>query len=110
MTRFNIKKLMMRYGIFFLEIERNMFSDFTTFEIFDEVIRGNSTNDQEHLYIKFLWTFVLFFSCSVERYPTPDSEVFVVKAGSAATVVRHQGEFVVIKVRYTVAHHNYCVR
>lgn len=39
---------------------------------------------------------------SVERYPTPqsylDSDVFVVKAGTAATVVRHEGEFTVIRL------------
>ncbi|KAF8371206.1 mrpl-2, partial [Pristionchus pacificus] len=34
----------------------------------------------------------------VERYPTADSEVFVVKAGTAATIVRHQGDFVVVKL------------
>ncbi|KAK6037263.1 Ribosomal Proteins L2, RNA binding domain protein, partial [Cooperia oncophora] len=38
---------------------------------------------------------------SVERYPTLaenlDSDVFVVKAGTAATIVRHQGDFTVIR-------------
>ncbi|GMR46824.1 hypothetical protein PMAYCL1PPCAC_17019, partial [Pristionchus mayeri] len=34
----------------------------------------------------------------VERFPTMDSDVFVVKAGTAATIVRQQGDFVVIKL------------
>lgn len=43
---------------------------------------------------------------SVERYPDVrnnlDSDVFVVKAGTAATIVRHQGDFTVIRVRSLV--------
>lgn len=35
---------------------------------------------------------------SVERYPTEESDVFVVAAGSAATVVRHHGDFTVVRV------------
>ncbi|KAK6751839.1 hypothetical protein RB195_003332 [Necator americanus] len=39
---------------------------------------------------------------SVERYPeiceNLDSDVFVVKAGTAATIVRHQGDFTVIRL------------
>ncbi|CAI4227871.1 unnamed protein product [Auanema sp. JU1783] len=34
----------------------------------------------------------------VERYPTENSEVFVVKAGTAATIVRHQGDFTIIRL------------
>ncbi|PAV83875.1 hypothetical protein WR25_13587 [Diploscapter pachys] len=35
---------------------------------------------------------------SVERYPTMDSEVFIRQAGHAATVVKHQGDFTVIRL------------
>lgn len=35
---------------------------------------------------------------SVERFPTQDSDVFVIAAGTSAQVVRHQGNFVVIRL------------
>lgn len=37
---------------------------------------------------------------SVERYPTMDSEVFIIAAATAGIIVRHQGDFVVVKVNY----------
>ncbi|ULT97705.1 hypothetical protein L3Y34_005496 [Caenorhabditis briggsae] len=35
---------------------------------------------------------------SIERYPTMDSETFVKAAGTSATIVRHQGDYTVIKL------------
>uniref|UniRef100_A0A1I7UZ36 glucuronosyltransferase n=1 Tax=Caenorhabditis tropicalis TaxID=1561998 RepID=A0A1I7UZ36_9PELO len=35
---------------------------------------------------------------SIERYPTKDSETFVKAAGTSATVIRHQGEYTVVKL------------
>uniref|UniRef100_A0AC34PWH9 Ribosomal protein L2 C-terminal domain-containing protein n=1 Tax=Panagrolaimus sp. JU765 TaxID=591449 RepID=A0AC34PWH9_9BILA len=35
---------------------------------------------------------------SIERYPNEDSDVFVIAAGAAAEVVRHQGNFVVVRL------------
>jgi large subunit ribosomal protein L2 len=35
---------------------------------------------------------------SVERYPTMDSQVFIVSAAMAGQIVRHQGDFVVVRV------------
>ncbi|CAJ0930881.1 unnamed protein product, partial [Mesorhabditis belari] len=37
---------------------------------------------------------------SIERYPTMDSEAFVQVAGQSATIVRHQGEFTIVKMPY----------
>lgn len=35
---------------------------------------------------------------SIERYPTEDSESFIVQAGGSAIVVRHQDDYVVVRV------------
>lgn len=35
---------------------------------------------------------------SVERYPTMDSKVFIVSAAAGGQIVRHQGDFVVVRV------------
>jgi large subunit ribosomal protein L2 len=37
---------------------------------------------------------------SVERYPTTNSEVFIVAAGTAGQIIRHQGNFVVVRVSF----------
>lgn len=48
------------------------------------------------------WQILRSFICSVERYPTEDSDIFVQKAGTAAQVVRHQADFVVVRVCFFV--------
>ena len=49
-----------------------------------------------------LWNlyYLEFRNFRVERYPTMDSEVFIRQAGHAATVVKHQGDFTVIRVGF----------
>ncbi|CAD6198467.1 unnamed protein product [Caenorhabditis auriculariae] len=48
---------------------------------------------------------------SVERYPTTESEVFVQSAGAAATIVRHQGDFTVVKLphKHEFSMHRECM-
>uniref|UniRef100_A0AC35UFX8 Ribosomal_L2_C domain-containing protein n=1 Tax=Rhabditophanes sp. KR3021 TaxID=114890 RepID=A0AC35UFX8_9BILA len=48
---------------------------------------------------------------SIERYPNTESEVFVTAAGSNATIMRHQGDFVVVKLphKHEFALHKTCM-
>ncbi|KAH7729564.1 Protein MRPL-2 [Aphelenchoides avenae] len=48
---------------------------------------------------------------TVERYPTPDSDVFVVLAGSAAEIVRHQGDYTVVRLphKHEFSMHKTCM-
>lgn len=40
---------------------------------------------------------------SIERYPSMDSELFIVNAGSSAQIVRRQGDFVVVRVSICIS-------
>lgn len=37
---------------------------------------------------------------NVQKYPSTDDDVFIVTAGTCAEIVRHQGDFVVIRVSF----------
>uniref|UniRef100_A0A7E4V2C2 Ribosomal_L2_C domain-containing protein n=1 Tax=Panagrellus redivivus TaxID=6233 RepID=A0A7E4V2C2_PANRE len=47
----------------------------------------------------------------IERFPTTDSDVFVIAAGMAGVVVRHQGNFVVVRLphKHEFSMHNTCM-
>jgi len=51
------------------------------------------------------------FVNSVERYPTMDSEVFIIAAATAGQIVRHQGDFSVIRLphKHEFSMHKTCM-